>query len=44
MTYNTSGATINKKAEEGKSIPVLILFAPIGIAEDLSKTQYYVER
>ena len=39
-TYNTSGATIRKRVEEGKSIPAVTLFAPIGIAEDLSKTQY----
>ena len=39
-TYNTSGATIKKRVEEGKSIPAVTLFAPIGIAEDLSKTQY----
>ena len=40
MTYNTSGATLKKSAEEGKSIPAVTLFAPIGIAEDLSKTQF----
>ena len=40
MTYNTSGSTIKKTAEEGKSIPAVTLFAPIGIAEDLSKTQF----
>ena len=40
MIYNTSGATLKKSAEEGKSIPAVTLFAPIGIAEDLSKTQF----
>ena len=39
-TYNTSGATLKKSAEEGKSIPAVTLFAPIGIAEDLYKTQF----
>ena len=39
-TYNTSGAAVRKRVEEGKSIPAVTLFAPIGIAEDLSKTQY----
>ena len=39
-TYNTSGATLKKNAEEGKSIPAVTLFAPVGIAEDLSKTQF----
>ena len=38
--YNTSGATLKKSAEDGKSIPAVTLFAPIGIAEDLSKTQF----
>ena len=40
MTYNTSGTAIKKTAEEGKLIPAVTLFAPIGIAEDLSKTQF----
>ena len=39
-TYNTSSATIKKRVEKGKSIPAVTLFTPIGIAEDLSKTQY----
>ena len=39
-TYNKSGATVRKRVEEGKSIPAVTLFAPIGIAENLSKTQY----
>ena len=38
--YNTSGTTIKKRVEDGKPIPAVTLFAPVGIAEDLSKTQY----
>ena len=40
MTYNTSGTAIKKTTEEGKLIPAVTLFASIGIAEDLSKTQF----
>ena len=37
--YNASSTTI-KSAEEGKLIPAVTLFAPVGIAVDLSKTQF----
>ena len=39
-TYNTSGAWMKKRVEEGKPAHIATLFAPIGVAEDLSKTQY----
>ena len=38
--YNTSGTWMKKKVEEGKPAQAVTLFAPIGVAEDLSKTQY----
>ena len=38
--YNTSGAWMKKKVEEGKPAQAVTFFAPIGVAEDLSKTQY----
>ena len=31
---------LKKRVDEGKSIPAVTLFAPVGIAEDLSKAQY----
>ena len=40
LMYNTSGAWMKKKVEEGKPAQAVTLFAPIGVAEDLSKTQY----
>ena len=39
-SYNTSSAMLKKRVDEGKSIPAVTLFAPVGIAEDLSKAQY----
>ena len=39
-TYNTSGAWMKKRVEEGQPAHIATLFAPIGVAEDLSKTQY----
>ena len=40
LMYNTSGAWMKKKVEEGKPAQVVTLFAPIGVADYLSKTQY----
>ena len=37
--YNTSGSEMRRRFEEGKSNQVLTLFAPVGMAEDLTKTQ-----
>ena len=37
LTYNTSGAWMKKRVEEGKPAHIATLFAPIGVAEDLSK-------
>ena len=31
---------MKKRVEEGKPAQIATLFAPIGVAEDLSKTQY----
>ena len=42
--YNTSGAWMKKRVEEGKPAQIVTLFAPIGVAEDLSKTQYLLCR
>ena len=38
--FNTSGTTIKKIIEDGKPTQAVTLFAPVGIAEDLSRTQY----
>ena len=38
--YNTSGTWMKKRVEEGKPAQIATLFAPTGVAEDLSKTQY----
>ena len=38
--FNTSGTGMKKRIEEGKPTQAVTLFAPIGVAEDLSKTQY----
>ena len=37
--YNTSGLEMRKRFEEGKPNQVLTLFAPAGMAEDLTKSQ-----
>ena len=38
--FNTSGSTMKKRIEDGKPTQAVTLFAPVGIAEDLSRTQY----
>ena len=38
--FNTSGTTMKKRIEDGKPTQAVTLFAPVGVAEDLSKTQY----
>ena len=38
--YNISGAWMKKRVEEGKPTQAVTLFAPIGVDEDLTKTQY----
>ena len=38
--FNTSGTTMKKIIEDGKPTQAVTLFAPVGVAEDLSKTQY----
>ena len=38
--FNTSGTTMKKRIEDGKPTQAVTLFAPVGIAEDLSRTQY----
>ena len=38
--YNTSGAEMKRRIEDGKPNQAVTLFAPVGVAEDLSKTQY----
>ena len=38
--YNTSGAGMKKRIEEGKPTQAVTLFAPIGVAKDFSKIQY----
>ena len=40
LIFNTSGTTMKKRIEEGKPTQAVTLFAPVGVAEDLSKTQY----
>ena len=44
--YNTSGTGMKKRIEEGKPTQAVTLFAPIGVAEDLSKklSTSYVEK
>ena len=37
--YNTSGSGMRRRFEEGKPNQALTLFAPVGMAEDLTKTQ-----
>ena len=38
--FNTSGTTMKYRIEDGKPTQAVTLFAPIGVAQDLSKTQY----
>ena len=38
--FNTSGTTMKKRIEDEKPTQAVTLFAPVGVAEDLSKTQY----
>ena len=38
--FNTSGSTMKKRIEDEKPTQAVTLFAPVGIAEDLSRTQY----
>ena len=38
--YNTSGTEMKRRIEVGKTNQAVTLFAPVGVAEDLSKTQY----
>ena len=38
--FNTSGTTMKKRIEDGKPTQAVTLFVPVGVAEDLSKTQY----
>ena len=40
LIFNTSGTTMKKRIEDGKPTQAVTLFAPVGVAEDLSKTQY----
>ena len=39
-TFNTSGTEMKRRVEDGKPNQALTLFAPVGVAEDLSMTQY----
>ena len=38
--FNTSGTEMKNRIEDGKPNQAVTLFAPVGVAEDLSKTQY----
>ena len=38
--FNTSGTIMKERIEDGKPTQAVTLFAPVGVAEDLSKTQY----
>ena len=38
-TFNTSGRVMRRRAEQGLPCPAITLFAPIGMAEDLTKVQ-----
>ena len=38
--FNTSGVEMKRRIENGKPNQAVTLFAPVGVAEDLSKTQY----
>ena len=37
--YNTSGSVMRKRVEQGLPNQALTLFAPVGMAEDLTKVQ-----
>ena len=38
-SYNTSGSVMKKRVEQGLPHQALTLFAPVGMAEDLTKVQ-----
>ena len=38
--FNMSGTTMKNRIEDGKLTQAVTLFVPVGVAEDLSKTQY----
>ena len=38
--YNTSGAEMKRRIEDDRPNQAVTLFAPVGVAEDLSKTQF----
>ena len=38
--FNTSGTTMKNRIEDGKPNQAVTLFVPVGVVEDLSKTQY----
>ena len=38
-TFNTSGRVMRRRVEQGLPSPAITLFAPIGMAEDLTKVQ-----
>ena len=38
--FNTSGAEMKRRIEDGKPNQAVTFFAPVGVAEDLPKTQY----
>ena len=40
VVFNTSGTEMKRRIEDGKSNHAVTLFVPVGVAEDLSKTQY----
>ena len=42
ISYNTSGSEMRRRFEEGKPNQALTLFAPVGMAEDLTNTQLIV--
>ena len=39
-SYNTSVSEMRRRFEEGKPNQALTLFAPVGMVEDLTKTQF----
>ena len=38
LIFNTSGSTMKKRIEDGKPTQAVTLFAPVGVAEDLSNS------
>ena len=38
--YNTSGTEMKRRIEDGRPNQAVTLFAPVGVAEDLPKTQF----